>query len=253
MIVGDIMSTTLVTIEPEATLGQAVHILRQHHFHHLPVAHTVRNKKQTRPGAFKSAPILLLKGLLTIQDVELAIALAKQKEATLSLAYPWQDIPLNEIMPPVPAYVTPMTSIAAATQVFIDRGINCLPVIEPGQGGEDVLVGLLSRSDILHAMIRLLGASEPGFEIRIALPLGGLAPLVRALVAAEELHVPVSSLVIIPWKLEESRDEPRQAILRVATINPGPFLRRLIQEGIQFASGQQQTEEQNHVTRLEQA
>lgn len=251
MIVGDIMSTTLVTIEPDATLGQAVHILRQHHFHHLPVAHVV-HKKQRQPGASRSAPILLFKSLLTTQDIEFAIALAEQNAATISLARPWQDIPLKEIMPPAPAYVTPMTSIAAATQVLIDRGINCLPVIEPEQDGEDVLVGLLSRSDILHAMLRLLGASKPGSEIHITLPQGSLAPIVRALMAAEELHVPVSSLVIAPWKLEESRDEPHQAILRIATINPGPFLRRLTQEGIQFSNGQRQAEEQNHVTRLEQ-
>lgn len=37
MIVRDMMTTQLVTVAPDDTLGHACNLLREHRFHHLPV------------------------------------------------------------------------------------------------------------------------------------------------------------------------------------------------------------------------
>lgn len=233
MIVSDIMTTKLTTTTPDATLGHVVHLLRQHHFHHLPVVeHVPDTQKPTR--SYMSPPqILIFKGLLTAQEVELAVALAQQEVAHTPLARPWQDRHVIEILRPTIAAVTPTTSVAAASQMLIERSMNCLPVIEPAQDGKDILVGLLTRSDILNALAQILGASEPGSQISIFLPNDHLAPLTKALQIADELHIHVSSVLVASQRSRASRS----AFLRLSTINPVPFLRRLTQERIQYTDG----------------
>ena len=69
-----------------------------------------------------------------------------------------ESILVKEVMTVDVVTTTPAADITAAAQVMVDRKIGCLPVID-----DDVLVGMLSESDIVSAVARgALAPSTPG-------------------------------------------------------------------------------------------
>lgn len=237
MIVRTMMTTTLVTVEPEETIAHVAHLFRQHPFHHLPVVRSQRRVHPAQTSSQNQPCKLIFQGLVTTQDVEMAVALAHQDDVRHSLARPWQERSVSEIMQHPSVFVTPTTSVAAAARLLVERGINCLPVIEPDQESNEpreLLVGLLTRSDILLALARALGADEPGTQISIPLAEGRMAPLAQALMAADELHVAIGCVLATP---SQQQHTPHAALLRLSTINPGPLILRLKQAGVDYTTG----------------
>src|SRR5438477_7570307 len=97
MIVRDIMTTNIVTVQPDDTLAHAVGLLRQHRFHHLPVVRTVRVAgPQTTEYAVRHTRNVF-EGLVTSQDIDLAIALARQESSSEVLHQPWQEQRVVEV------------------------------------------------------------------------------------------------------------------------------------------------------------
>jgi acetoin utilization protein AcuB len=239
MIVSEVMTTELVTVTPGDTLSHAANLLRQYTFHHLPVvkpSHTQRTWITERQTQQSKA---VLEGLLTSQDIEMAVAMGTQSSGG-AVQRPWQEQHVAEVMHSASITVTPTTSVAAAAQLLVERGLNCLPVVdyvdvegrEQDAEGESpaVLVGLLTRSDILMAMARALGAFQPGMELRIPLPAGDMTPLTNLLLLTEELHIKVQSILAGPLE----GNLPRVATVRLGTIYPTPLLLRLHEKNIQY-------------------
>src|SRR5260370_40012481 len=87
------------------------------------------------------------------------------------LHQPWQERRVLEMMHRATVRVSPTTSVAAAAQILVERGLNGLPVVEyerTGQASQEdeggtraVLVGLITRSALLIVLGRSLGPSEP--------------------------------------------------------------------------------------------
>lgn len=158
VIVQDIMTTGLITVAPDDTLAHAANLLRQHQFHHLPVVQTVYLAPQ--PGERKRQARLLLEGLLTSQDIDLAAALGEQ-QADGPSAVNWMERKVVEVMHRALMRVTPTTTVASAARMLVERNLNYLPVVEyDGTEQEDkaVLVGLVTRSDLLIALARAMGS-----------------------------------------------------------------------------------------------
>ena len=129
MIVRDIMTTKLVTVEPDDTLGHAAQLLRQHQFHHLPVARTVK-KAASQRNAYTMQKILIFEGVLTTQDLEMAAAPVPHESSLEGLRGPWQEQRVVEVMRPTPMCVTPLTAVGAAAQLLVERGLQYLPVVD---------------------------------------------------------------------------------------------------------------------------
>jgi acetoin utilization protein AcuB len=253
MIVSEVMTTKLVTVAPDDTLSHAANLLRQYQFHHLPVvkgSKTIGSSEQSQPPH----KTLLLEGLLTSQDIELAVS-SSEWSSSDQLQQPWQERRVIEMMHRASIRVSPNTSVAAAAQILVERGLNCLPVVEyervrqtsREQGIEEetqaVLVGLLTRSDLLMALARSLGAFEPGMQLIIPLPIGDLTPLARTLMLAEELHIHIRSVIAAPLQT----NIPLEATLRLGTIHPAPLLAKLQEEHIQYKFADLLSEEDEHV------
>ena len=239
------MTAHLVTVKPDDTVSHVANLFRQYQFHHLPVVQSVSPNRTQRAVSPGWQPTLIFEGLLTTEDIEMAIALAQQEASSNSRARPWQEQHVAEIMHRQEVGVTPTTSVAAAAQLLVERGINCLPVIEVDQESaesQDILVGLLTRSDILLGLARSLGAFEPGTQISIQLPTGHMTPLARALLVADELHIGIGSILAAP----DGQHTPRSVSLRLSTINPGPLLARLKQEGVVYLTGDPFVENEKH-------
>jgi acetoin utilization protein AcuB len=243
LIVRDIMTTKLITLTPDDSLAHAANLFRQHHFHHLPVVQTVNIVGSQHLAGEKPRKGLLLEGLLTSQDIDMASALGERDDDAQHF---WQERKVVEVMHRAQLRVTPTTSVAAAAQLLVERNLNYIPVVEYGLVGEEskaMLVGLITRSDLLLALSRAMGALEPGMQLDIILPLGSMATLGHALVLASELHMQIRSVMAAP----DPDGVPRVATVRLGTINPTPLLIRLKAEGIQFSFGSPLTEGEAYV------
>lgn len=253
MIVSEVMTTKLVTVTPDDTLSHAANLLRQYQFHHLPVVRYASAVETLKPDQ-ASRKALLLEGLLTSQDIELAASSGRGNSGDV-LHQPWQERRVVEVMHRAAIRVSPNTSVAAAAKMLVERGLNCLPVVEyerieqapEEQEREEetqaVLVGLLTRSDLLIALARSLGAFEPGMQLIIPLPHGDLTPLARTLMLAAELHIQLRSVMAAPLQ----GGIPLEATVRLGTIYPTPLLARLQEEHIEYTFSDLQSEGERHV------
>ncbi len=234
MIVRDIMTTKLTTVAPDDTLSHATNLLRQHQKHQLPVVRTVSIASSQHKEYQSHETLLVLEGMLTSQDIDLVVALARQDTANDVSGRLWQERRVVEVMHRAIIRVSPITSVAAAAQILVDRGLNYLPVVEyrkVDQETQTLLVGLLTRSDFLLALARSMGAFEPGMQLDIMLPLGNSSPLAETLRIASELHVQVRSIIAAPL----TSTVPFVANLRIGTINPTALLVRLQEAGIEYS------------------
>ncbi len=257
MIISEVMTTKLVTVTPGDTLSYAANLLRQHQFHHLPVVRGAAGQSAWMASRQERSTPPVLEGMLTANDIDVA---AERNHAAEQLQRPWEEMRVAEVMQQSVLCVTPTTNVAAAAKLMVERGINYLPVVEYGDTREDAvnrvptehtgdetltyLVGLLTRSDLLLALARALGASEPGMELLIPLPTGDLASLASLLWLAKELHIVVQSVLVVP-----RRDEGhRAATVRLGTINPAPLFARLRAAGIAYETAHFQPEGDIHAS-----
>ena len=135
MLVKEVMSPLVVTLTPEETLLDAIDRLRSNHIRHLPVIE----------GS-------TLVGIVTDRDVKRAtpsvLSGVDQEEYDRVIA----TTRVVQFMTRDPLTVTPATNLKAAIELFIDRKIGAIPVVEGGR-----LVGILSDIDILRVARDLLG------------------------------------------------------------------------------------------------
>ena len=246
MIVKDIMTTKLITVVADDTLSHAANLLRQFQIHHLPVVRHLQTPEIEKTEHGTPKMLHILEGLLTSQDIDLVVALDKQRSSGDLLHSPWYDKRVAEVMHRATISITPTTSAAAAAQLLVERGLNCLTVVDYEQVGEGqetqtVLVGLLTRSDLLMALARAMGAFEPGMQLLIPLPHGDLIPLAQTLLLAAELHINVHSVMVAP-----QGNAPRVATLRLGTINPSPLLVRLHGANIAYTFADPLSEGETH-------
>src|SRR5438270_8932564 len=238
MIVREVMTTSLITVTPDDTLSHAASLLRQHQFHHLPVVRVAKAPEAGKSRYTAPNARLLLEGLLTSYDIDMAVELARQSSTNNTV--PWQEQRVVEVMHRTLIRVTPTTSVAAAAQILVERGLNCLPVVEYEAAEQEadtgatqaLLVGLLTRSDLLMALARSLGAFEPGMQLSITLPNGNLTPLAQTLTLAAQLRIQVRSVLAAP---PTEGNAPLSATVRLGTINPAPLLLRLREANIDYA------------------
>jgi len=239
MIVSEVMTTQLVTVTPEDSLSHAANLLRQHQFHHLPVVRAMK-QHETR----NAWPVL--EGLITAYDIDLA-ASVETDDSGNGEQHPWQERRVAEVMNRSIMRVTPTTSVAAAAQILVKRGLNCLPVVEYEEAEQEsetrtLLVGLLTRSDLLLELARTLGAFEPGMDIRIPLPVDDPTSLAKMLLLAATSHTRVHSVIVAPPK----KGVPHVARVRIGTLNPASLLVALQKAGISYSFADLQPEEDFH-------
>lgn len=251
MIVSEVMTTDLVTVTPEDTLSHAANLLRQHQFHHLPVIEATRGLRPPNQQSGISTHLPILEGLISSRDIEFAASLGAESPIT-NAEHPWQERRVAEVIHRSILKVTPTTSLAAAAEMLVEQGLNCLPVVEyeesfnaePAEKQEErtYLVGLLTRSDLLIEFARTLGAFEPGMNIHIPLHSGNASALGSMLLLAADLHIKVESIIVAP----EKKGVPQAATVRIGTINPAPLLVRMQQAGISYSFADFQMEREIH-------
>jgi len=128
------MSRSVVTLTTEQTLRDAIDLLRSNRIRHLPV---VDDSKVV--------------GIVTDRDVKRATPSVVSGVARDEYDRVLATTKVAQFMTREPLTVTPKSGLKAAVEIFIERKVGALPVVEDGH-----VVGILTEIDILRVVRDIL-------------------------------------------------------------------------------------------------
>ncbi len=205
LLVEDSMTRGVVVLSPETTAGEALALCRERRIRHLPVLEAGR-----------------LVGIVSDRDLRSAAPGLGDPARASAL----EKIRVSEVMTRDVATTRPDDPIEEAANRMREKRIGCLPV------EDERLVGILTSSDVMEALVQLIGAHEPGSRLVASMPdrpgtLAGAAGIFGV------LGINIVSAVA------GSRQEPppgeegpwRAAIFRIDTIDPTEAIETLEQAG----------------------
>lgn len=158
MLVKDIMSSPVISVKKDDTVGKAMEIMKTDEIRHLPVV--------DRDGK--------LIGIIAERDILKVFPPNKSLDKfQINLL---SRTPVTSIMSSEPVTVSPPDTLEHAAMAMEKRDVGCVPVVDNGH-----LVGLISESDIFNSFIEALGIDKPGLRITLKLQRrkGFLAELVQ--------------------------------------------------------------------------
>ncbi len=139
MRVADYMSTEVATLGPDNTLLETLHFLRERKVRHVPI---VDGNK--------------LVGIVTDRDVKRATpSLLDANTTRASYIKVLEDTRLRRVMSENPLCLTADAELRDAVTIMADQQITGLPVVDG-----DVLVGIVTHTDLLRAFGELLDARK---------------------------------------------------------------------------------------------
>ena len=165
MTVGRCMTKNPITVHPDISVPEAQAILRREKIHRLPVLD-------------KSNKLI---GIVTASDLIHATPSQATALDMYELNYLISKLKVEKIMTKNVVTVAEELPIEEAARIMADSDISGLPVMR----GE-VLIGIITESDLFKLFIELFGARHPGVRLTLLLPekRGELAALATAINAA---------------------------------------------------------------------
>lgn len=133
--VEQIMSHNVITVDDTKTLQECYEIMKEHTIQQLPII--AENK-------------LHLKGIITRHDI-LKYLINDLELSSENILKPISEIASKKIIT-----TDPISDIRRVSQVMIDFNLNAIPVVNEN----DILVGIVSRNDIIKAV-----SSLPHFQL----------------------------------------------------------------------------------------
>lgn len=122
-----IMSTSVVSVQPDTHLNDVRKIVKERRFRHVPVV--------TADGR--------ILGILSDRDL-FALPVGDDTQETLEPKI------VADIMTKKVLTATPDTNIREIARVLFEERIGCMPIVDEA----DQVVGMMTRSDILRALIK---------------------------------------------------------------------------------------------------
>jgi acetoin utilization protein AcuB len=223
MLVKDIMIRDVVTVTEGDTLEHASILLRQGRFRHLPVVEILPWPEDAKPDFIvypPPKPPMAVIGILSDRDLP-GGRIGAVEGAQLKGRH------VREAMHQPVITVSPSTPVEYAAKLMADNAIGCLPVAVEDE--QNRLVGIITESDLFHALVRLVGTQEPSTRIRLMLRHGDAAQLARALNIVAQHNGSIAGLIGEPT--DEQGCWP--VTMRIRTIYPEPILSDLAAAGIE--------------------
>lgn len=190
MLVEQIMNKDVITLHPNDTIRAAIQIMRQCDIRHLPI---VNNEEK-------------VVGIVTERDLKAATPLLIEGDK----AQEQLEMPVSSIM--VTDVITghPLDFVEEVALIFYDHKIGCLPIVSNGK-----LVGIITGTDLLHTLVELTGANQPGSQIEIKVE-NRKGVLYEVTGVFNKLNVNVHSVLVYPDPMSERH---KILVFRVATMN----------------------------------
>ncbi len=221
MLVKDIMVKDVVTVTETDTLEHAAILLQQGRFRHLPVVRRLP-KQQEAPSLIvypPPKPPVAVVGILSDRDLPGGRVGAVPFEQLRGCS-------VSEVMHQPVITIDPDTPVEYAATLMAENAIGCLPVVAEEQSR---LIGIITESDLFHALVRILGVQEPSTRLRLLLPAGDAVALGQVLLMLGRHGAHLAGLLAGPPDAEGRWP----VTLRVRTIYPAPLLHALKEAGIQ--------------------
>ncbi len=148
MLIKDWMTRDPVTITDDTSLIRAIHIISEHHFRRLPVMSAGR-----------------LVGMVTDRDLKAA---SPSRATTLDvheMYYLMAEMQVKEIMSRDLITISQDATVEEAAQIMLAHTISGLPVVDAGGS----MVGIITQSDILRALLHISGSLQGGVQFALRL------------------------------------------------------------------------------------
>jgi acetoin utilization protein AcuB len=208
MVVRSRMTSNPYIISPDATIAEALEIMRKNNIRRLPV---VKNKR--------------LVGIVTEREMQ---EVSPSKATTLSvfeLNYLLSKTKVSQVMTKNVITVSPDSLLEEAAVLLRDNRVGALPVIQ-----DDKVVGIITETNIFDAFIDLLGFRDSGTRISVEVEdspgiLANVANVIKGFGAN------ITHLVVYRNKTGKS-----DIIIRVNTINTDDMIKAIEEQGYKITS-----------------
>jgi acetoin utilization protein AcuB len=208
LLVRDWMTENLVTLSPEASVAEALTLCRKRRIRHIPILEEGR-----------------LVGIVSDRDLRDASPALGDPERARTL----QEIRVADVMSREVITVDPQDSIENAAQQMYELKIESLPVVSEGAVAdagstvaEEEVLGIVTSSDVMRALVTLAGLPEPGCRIEVSVPnregiLAEVAGKIR------DLEVDIFNIL----SDSDRRSGNRTLIFQLATADPSSVMQSL--------------------------
>ena len=216
LLVRDWMTRNLVTLSPEASVAEALTLCRERRIRHIPILEEGR-----------------LVGIVSDRDLRDASPTLGDPDRASTL----QEIRVEDVMTREVITVDPQDSIENAAQEMYELKIESLPVVaeesvadEGLMAAEDELLGIVTSSDVMRALVLLVGLSEPGCRIEVRAP-NRAGALAEAVGKIQGLEVDIVSVLSDP----DLRSGNRTMVFQLATTDPSSVIQSLKMAGYEVS------------------
>ena len=216
LLVRDWMTRNLVTLSPEASVAEALTLCRERRIRHIPILEEGR-----------------LVGIVSDRDLRDASPTLGDPDRASAL----QEIRVEDVMTREVITVDPQDSIENAAQEMYELKIESLPVVaeesvanEGPVVAEEELLGIVTSSDVMRALVMLVGLSEPGCRIEVQAP-NRAGTLAEAVGKIQGLEVDIVSVLSDP----DLRSGNRTMVFQLATADPSSVMQSLRTAGYEVS------------------
>jgi len=212
LLVRDWMTQNLLTLSPKASVAEALTLCRERRIRHIPILEEGR-----------------LVGIVSDRDLRDASPALGDPERTRTL----QEIRVGDVMTREVITADPQDSIENAAQEMYELKIESLLVVTEGPGADEglaatneELLGIVTSSDMMRALVMLAGLPEPGCRIEVRAPnkVGILAEVADKI---RDLEVDIVSVLSDP----DRRSGHRTMVFQLATVDPSSVTQSLKMAG----------------------
>jgi len=149
MLVGDRMTKRPVTVPEDASVNEALHLMRSERVRRLPVL-----DKHGR-----------LVGIVSEKDLLYASPSPATSLSVYEIPYLLSKIKMRGIMAQDVITVTEDATLEEAACIMADNKVGGLPVMR-----DDKLVGIITETDLFKVFLEMLGAREEGVRLSMLVP-----------------------------------------------------------------------------------
>ena len=209
MKIRDLMSTNVVTVSEDTSIHDAKKIMDAHRIRRLPVM-----RKDKLVG-------LVTKHMLLEASPSPATSLSIHE-----LHYLLAKMTVKDIMVKNPFTISPDMAPEEALQLGQEKGYGAFPVMEDGR-----LVGMVTESDIVRLMTRVLGVREKAerIDIKASRDFGNMKRIMEIL--DRHRAVLLSMMTLSP----EHEDDDWLVVLRLKSEDAEPIVKELKSSGFNVA------------------
>jgi len=210
MYIREYMVTPVITVTPDTLIDDALRTMHQRHIRRLPV---VDNGK--------------LVGLVTRHGLRGAVPSSAIPLSIWGTHYQLSKMKVRDVMITDVITVTPDTTIEEASALVEKHKIGTLPVIDERKN----VVGIITRTDLLHLMAQVLGFGQKGVRLHIFGCSGGTEGVRHRQIMEVLSKHPIEILSAFPVKLADTEQE--DFIVHMDTEDAEPIVNELKKLGLE--------------------